>query len=177
MAEETQTVDTADEWDIDELLKEFEPEVEQVEKQTDDQTAKLTKGMRKLAEKQAKLEEQARVDKLTGDFYEKATDDEKELADVLLAGVADEGRVKKMLDLAKAKAKSLQTEEEEAEEKEAEETDKAFAPAVAPAPAQVDDPWKPVLEQVKAGNTHASFLEFCADDLAFPPSVKNRARG
>ena len=54
---DTQTED----WDLDELLKEFEPEVEEAEKKADDQVAKVTKGMRKIAERQAKLEEQART--------------------------------------------------------------------------------------------------------------------
>jgi hypothetical protein len=166
-----------DEWDIDELLKEYEPEVEEAEKKADDSTAKLTKGMRKLAERQARMEEKQRVEKLTNEFYEKASDGEKELADVLLAGVSDEGRVKKMLDLAKAKAKAMSTDEQEAEESAEEETtEKAFAPAVAPSHVTQKDPWEPVIEAARSGDPHASFLEFMADDdsLALPAGLRRR---
>lgn len=168
---DTQTED----WDLDELLKEFEPEVEEAEKKADDQVAKVTKGMRKIAERQAKLEEQARVEKLTSEFYSGASEAERELADVLLAGVSDEARVKKMLDLAKAKAKAMTKEEEEAAEAEEEkDTGEAFAAPPQPYHQPPSDPWEPVLERARAGDVHASFLEFMADSDGFPGAVRRK---
>lgn len=173
MADEFDT--NSEDWDIDELLQEFEPDVEEAEKEADNQVAKVTKGMRKLAERQAKMEEQARIEKLTSDFYAKANEDERQLADVLLAGVVDEKKVKTMLDLAKAKAQAMSagsTEEEEAQEEE--DTSKAFAAPAAPSHVAPTDPWEPVLERARAGDVHASFLEFVADEDGLPGHVRRR---
>lgn len=155
MADELDT-QTADDWDLDELLKEFEPEVDEAEKKADDQVAKVTKGMKKIAERQARMEEQARVERLTDEFYKSASDEEKELADVLLAGVADEARVKKMLDLAKAKAKAIsagdETAKEEAEEKaEEDDTEKAFSPPANGVPPRPRDPEADLIERIGKG--------------------------
>jgi hypothetical protein len=161
-------------WDMDELLAEFEPQVEVAEKKADDANLKLAKGMKRLAEKQEKMEERERVEKLLADFDSKASDEEKELADVLLAGITDEGRVKKMIDLAKAKAKALKTDAEAEEEAEAADTEAAFAPVAGPSHEKVDDPWEPVLEQARRGDVHSSFLEFIADDDGFPAKLQER---
>lgn len=175
MADEVDnTIQTDDEWDIDELLKEFEPEVEEAEKKADDREAKNTKAIRKLAERQAKAEERERVEKLTGEFYAKASDEAKALADVLLAGVSDETKVKRMLDLADAKAKAMATDVEAEEAAEEADTEKSFAAPPQPYHQAPDDPWKPVIERVKAGDTHASFIEFMADEDGFPGTVQKR---
>ena len=164
-----------DDWDIDEMLKEFEPEVEEAEHKADDQVAKVAKSVRKLAERQAKNEEQARIDKAVAEFYEKASEAERELADVLLAGVSDEKKVKNMIDLAKAKAKAMsKSEEEVAEDAEEKDTGEAFAAPPQPYHQPPSDPWEPVLERARAGDVHASFLEFMADSDGFPGQVKRR---
>lgn len=151
---------TDEDWNIDDLLGglDDDPAVEQAEQKADEDKVKLAKGQRKLAEKITRMEEQARIDKALSDFYDKATDTEKELADVLLAGVSDEQRVKKMIDLAKAKAKAMSPEDEA--EEEAKDTEQAFSAPPSSAPAEVEDEWAPIREATRKGDTHASFIEF-----------------
>lgn len=154
-------VEAAEEdWNIDDLLGglDDDPVVDAAEQKADEDKVKLAKGQRKLAEKISRMEEQSRIDKTLSDFYDKATDTEKELADVLLAGVSDEQRVKKMIDLARAKAKAMSPETEE--EEEAKDTEKAFSAPPPSAPASVEDEWAPVREATRKGDTHAAFVEF-----------------
>jgi len=150
-----------DDWSIDELLADFDddPAAQEAESKADEDKLKLAKGQRKLAEKISRMEEKARIEKTLSEFYAAASDTEKEVADVLLAGVNDEARVKKMVDLAKAKAKAMEPEDEEAEAKA---TEDAFAAPPPSGPAQVEDEWAPIREAARKGDTHASFLEFFA---------------
>ena len=120
---------------------------------------KLAKQQRKLAERQAKMEAQAARDKLIADFYAAAKDEEKELADVLLAGVTEPDKVQKLLDLAKAKASKLAPGDEEDEEKSVEE---AFSAAPSVSPPEIIDKGKETAERTRKGDAGAAWLEFLA---------------
>lgn len=177
MAEETDPIitDDNDDWtmdDIDALLSSNEPDIEAAEKQADKDTIKLAKSMKKLGERQAKMEERGRVEKLTSEFYASASDEEKELADVLLAGVSDEAKTKKMLDLAKAKAKAMGASEQEAEETTEEEaTSEAFAAPTASSHQSPNDPEADAerfrRERQNAGDSRAALAGFLKDSPVF----------
>lgn len=154
---------TDDDFDYSDL-EPYEAEAEEHEEAKDDVIVKLTKNQRKLAERQARIEAQAKREKLLSDFYATASDTAKELADVLIAGVSDPDRVKKMLELAEAKAAQIESaaskeSEDSAEEGEAE---KAFAPPLAVSPPEVNDRGKETKEKTRRGDPAAAWLEFLA---------------
>lgn len=157
--------DQTDDDDFDyTALEPYEEVAEQEEKKADDLVVKLAKNQRKLAEKQAALEAQAEREKMVADFYAKATDEAKEFADVLLAGVAEPQKVKQMLDLAEAKAATITGEATPAQEEAAEEDDveKAFsAPPPVSAP-EVRDIGKETAERTRSGDAAAGWMEFLA---------------
>ncbi len=159
MADE-EIFDQTDEDDFDlEDLTPYEDVAEEEEQKSDELVMKLAKQQRKLAERQAKMEAQAARDKLIADFYATAKDEEKELADVLLAGVSEPDKVKKMLDLAKAKVSKLAPSDEEEEEKSVEE---AFSAAPSVSPPEIIDKGKETAERTRKGDASAAWLEFLA---------------
>jgi hypothetical protein len=157
--------DQTDEDDFDYSdLEPYEEVAEVEEKKTDDVYVKLSKQQRRLAEKQARMEAQLEREKLITDFYGKASDEAKEFADVLLAGVAEPEKVKKMLDLAEAKAAKVAgraTPEQEAEADEA-EVEAAFAAPVASSPPEIRDVGKETADKTRQGDSKAAFWEFLA---------------
>ena len=178
MAEETQTPQATDDWDWDDLLSEFEPEVEAAEKGADDAITKLTKNQRKIAERQAKMEAQAKREKLVSDFYAKASETEREFADVFLAGVTEPDKVSKMLELAPSKARAIAGEPEpaaaaaDADDDDDEDVGDALA---APVSGRVEpkDPRRQLAERTKKGDMKAAFIEFMdAPKTAGPVQVK-----
>lgn len=160
MADE-EIFDQTDEDDFDlEDLTPYEDVAEEEEQKSDELVMKLAKQQRKLAERQAKMEAQATRDKLIADFYATAKDEEKELADVLLAGVTEPDKVQKLLDLAKAKASKLApSSDEEEEEKSVEE---AFSAAPSVSPPEIIDKGKETAEKTRKGDPSAAWLEFLA---------------
>lgn len=159
MADE-EIFDQTDEDDFDlEDLTPYEDVAEEEEQKSDELVMKLAKQQRKLAERQAKMEAQSARDKLIADFYATAKDEEKELADVLLAGVSEPDKVKKMLDLAKAKVSKLAPSDEEDEEKSVEE---AFSAAPSVSPPEIIDKGKETAEKTRKGDPSAAWLEFLA---------------
>jgi hypothetical protein len=159
MADE-EIFDQTDEDDFDyEDLTPYDDVAEEEEKKSDELVMKLAKQQRKLAERQAKMEAQAARDKLIADFYAAAKDEEKELADVLLAGVTEPDKVQKLLDLAKAKASKLAPGDEEDEEKSVEE---AFSAAPSVSPPEIIDKGKETAERTRKGDAGAAWLEFLA---------------
>jgi hypothetical protein len=174
MADE-QTPTTLDsDLDWDDLLSPYEEEAEEAEDEKDSAVAKLAKNQRKLAEKQAKMEAQNAREKLVAEFYSTASDSEKELADVFLAGVADPAKVKQMIDLAKAKAKALNGGEPEQEEETEDEDgdDDALSAPVAPTAIAPRDKVRERAEKAARGDVHASFSEFMdAPSTVKPPGA------
>lgn len=157
MADEVEK--TEEDLDWEDLLQEYEPEAEEQERKVDDTIEKLTKNQRRLAERQARMEAQAEREKLVNDFYAKASEDAKAFADVLLAGVAEPDRVKKMLELAGAKALALAPAATE-ESSDDEDVEQAFSNPVESANAQPRDPAKERAERTRKGDVHAAFTEF-----------------
>jgi hypothetical protein len=155
-------------------LEPYEEVAEEEEKKTDDVYAKLTKNQRKLAERQSRMEAQLEREKLVADFYGKASDEAKEFADVLLAGVAEPEKVKKMLDLAEAKAaKGAGTATpEQTDTAEEAEVEAAFAAPISSSPPEVRDVGKETAEKTRAGDASAAFLEFLAAPESGPPSTR-----
>jgi len=164
MADE-QVFDQTDEDDFDYAdLSPYDEVAEDEEKKSDDIVVRLAKQQRRLAEKQAKLEAQSERDKLVTEFYSTADDTAKEFADVLLAGVAEPDKVRKMLDLATAKAAKVagaepQESEEEEEEKNVEE---AFSAAPSVAAPEIMDKGRETAERTRKGDPGAAWLEFLA---------------
>lgn len=145
-------------------LEPYEEVAEEEDKKTDDVYAKLTKNQRKLAERQARMEAQLEREKLVAEFYGKASDEAKEFADVLLAGVAEPEKVKKMLDLAEAKAAKVAGNATPAQEETAEEAEveAAFAAPVAASPPEVRDIGRETAAATAKGDAKAAWLEFLA---------------
>lgn len=163
MADEPFDQTTDDDFDYSDL-EPYEEVAEEEEKKTDDLVVKLAKNQRKLAEKQAAFEAQAQREKMVADFYAKASDEAKEFADVLLAGVSEPDKVKKMLDLAEAKAAKIAgtATPEQAEQVEEDEVAKAFsAPPPVGAP-EVRDVGKETAERTRSGDPQAAWWEFLA---------------
>ena len=146
------------------LIEPYDEEEEKQEKAKDDVVTKLTKQNRQLAERQAKMEAQLERDRLISDFYAKEDDDAKEFADVLLAGVADPQKVKKMLELAKSKAEKVKGDkpEETPEEKDEGEVAAFAAPPLGNAPPEVRDVGKETSERTAKGDVQAAWWEFLA---------------
>lgn len=173
MADE-QVFDQTDEDDFDyEDLSPYDEVAEEEEKKSDDIVVRLAKQQRKLAEKQAKMEAQAEREKLITEFYSSADDAAKEFADVLLAGVSEPDKVKKMLDLAKAKAEKMRGDAQESvEESEEKSVEDAFSAAPAVSPPEIMDKGKETAERTSKGDPQAAWWEFLAAPAKAGPLEK-----
>jgi len=157
----------SDDWDIDELLGDDDPVVEAEERKLDTEVQSLKKATRKIAEKQAEGERKAAVERLTSDFYSNASDTERELADVLLPGLSEPGKVKAALDLAKAKAAKLDGGNKPVEESEESDDSAAaaFAPPVQSGAPRVEDPDEKILDRIAHGDTKAALAYWLKDSV------------
>lgn len=165
--------DTNDDFDMSQL-EPYDEEEDAQERAKDEEVAKQTKTVHQLAERQARMEAQLERDKLINEFYAKASDEAKEYADVLLAGVADPKKVKKFLDLAEAKAAKTtdKTTEESAEEKEQSEVANFAAPPLGNAPPEVRDVGKETKERTRKGEAQAAWWEFLAAPAKGGPEAR-----
>ena len=151
------TMEDEDWSDVDALLADEEPVIEQAERERDDEVTKLKNVTRKLAEKQKARERQEQVDKLVSEFMATAPDEAKDIAEVLVAGVKDPAKVKQMLDLAVSKV----TPSEKSESDESDDSDAdALAPPVGNAPPRVKNPMAELAERSRKGDQRAAFEEF-----------------
>ena len=163
MAEEMFDQTDNDDFDYSDL-EPYEEVAEAEERKVDDEQAKRSKSQVKLAAKVEAMEKQIERDKLVSDFYAKANESEQEFADVLLAGVSDPQKVKKMLELAKAKAATLAgtASTEEVEQSDEADVEAAFsAPPPVGAP-EVRDIGKETAEKTRSGDAKSAFMEFLA---------------
>ena len=168
------TLEDEDWSDVDALLADEEPAIEQAERDHDDEVAKLKSVTRKLAEKQKARDRQEQVDKLVGDFMASAPAEAKDIAEVLVAGVKDPGKVKQMLDLALSKVQPAEHSNEEDEASR--EAESALAPPIGNAPPRVSDPDKEMLERIAAGDSRAA-LAFWLKDSSMAHLFKDSTRG
>lgn len=171
-AEDIPGFDQTDEDDFDYSdLDPYDSVAENEEKKADDLVVKLAKQQRKLAEKQAKMEAQAEREKLVTEFYARASDEAKEFADVLLAGVGEPEKVKKMLDLAEAKAAKVSgtATAEQADTMDEAEVEAAFSTAPPVAAPEVRDVGRETADATRKGDPKAGWLEFLAAPSSGPP--------
>lgn len=171
MAEETEGFEQTDYDDFDlSDLEPYEAEAEEQEARVDETIASLAKNQKKLAAKLAAREQQEQRDKLVGDFYAKASPEARELADVLIAGVSEPEKVKRLLELAEAKAANLTAAKTE-EAAEEENVEKAFSPPVPTSPPEVRDEGKETAERTRKGDPQAAWWEFLAAPAKSGPDM------
>jgi len=163
--EQTPEVEATDEeWNLDDLLPDDDdPVVEEAEHKLDDVIQKQSKAIRRVAERQAEAERKTEVERLTTEAYKDATETEKELFDIYVAGLSEPSKVKRAIDAAKAKAAKIDGKpepESDAESEDTTEAEAAFAPPVGNAPPRVEDKGAQLTERTRKGDTRAALQEF-----------------
>ena len=148
-----------DDINIDELLEDFDDDIDESDKKYEELLNKVVESQKKLASKTAEMEARLERERIVDAFMKDADEETAALASTLIDGVEDPKKVKTLLNLAKEKASHLKQEPTE-EQQEEEEVKDAFTPPVGVAPPEVKDPMAEVAKRTRTGSVAAAAAEF-----------------